>query len=420
MLDTIRKHLAIDAADARELIDRIFGDLPKRDFAVYLWDGQEIAWTDRHDFTITFTDPETFRRCLVSMDPAQFAEAYVDGSLLIEGDMWEVTGLARSLRDHPVELDLRARLRLVPRLIVPASAHTVEQDRADVQAHYDLSDAFFQLFLDERMVYSCAYFANPDQNVDAAQKRKLDLICRKLGLRSDDEFLDVGCGWGSLLIWAAQNYGVRAHGITLSENQVTEARRRIDAAGLSDRVTVELQHYADLPTERFDKVASVGMSEHVGGSKLPEYLRAVRRSMRPAGLFLNHCITSPPVGSERSGGEFIFRHVFPGAELIPVSRIQRDMEDVGLEIIDVEALRPHYALTLRAWFERFTANREEAARLVPERVLRVWDLYLPGCARAFEDGIVGVHQILTAKPDADGRTRAHFNREAILPPMTTT
>lgn len=412
MLRAIRKHLSIDPDDARELIDRVFRDHPSRNFAVRLWDGREIAWSNAPDFAIAFADPETFRHCFTSADPAQFAEAYVNGRLLIEGDLWAASALAGFFRT--LRLGLRERLRLVPKLVVPASPHTIERDREDVKAHYDLSDEFFRLFLDDRMVYSCAYFSSPEQSLEEAQERKLDLICRKLALQPDESFLDVGCGWGALPIWAAQHYGVRAHGITLSEKQAAEARRRIKAAGLGDRVTVELSHYADLPSERFDKVSSVGMYEHVGLAKLPEYVRAVHRAVRPSGLFLNHGITEPPGGPRRTGGSFVFRHVFPGAELAPVSRIQAEMEASGFEIADVESLRLHYALTLRAWFERFSARRQEAARLVPERVLRTWDLYLAGCARAFEDGVIGVHQILAAKPGADGRTRAHFNREQML------
>lgn len=241
-----------------------------------------------------------------------------------------------------LKLGIRDKLKFARRVGVPASSHTVDRDRQDVQSHYDLSDEFFRLFLDEKMVYSCAYFASPEQDLDRAQERKLDLICRKLDLRPGDRFLDAGCGWGALLIWAARHYGVRA-----------------------------------------------------------PYLRSVYRALRPGGVFLNHGITAPRRGPAQTGGTLIFRHVFPGAELSPVTHLQAEMEDSDFEILDVHALRQHYALTLRAWFERFMARRAEAARMVPERVIRIWDLYLAGAARAFQDGVIGVRR--TSQPARDRR-----------------
>lgn len=376
-----------------------------------LWDGQEVSWNQERDFTIVFTDVETFRICCLSRDPAQFAEAYADGRMLVEGDLWSAIGIARYLRT--LELSLPDRLRFIPRLVARSSPHTVKRDRKDIQAHYDLSDEFFRIFLDEKMVYSCAYFADSSQSLELAQERKLDLICRKLALSAGERFLDVGCGWGALLIWAARHYGVRARGITLSENQATEARRRASIAGVGDRVTIELRHYTDLPESSFDKISSIGMCEHVGAAKLPSYMNSVHRALRPGGAFLNHGITQPrEVGP--GGGAFIFRHVFPGAELLDVSGIQDEMQRVGFEVTDVQSLRRHYALTLREWFRRFTANRSAAASHVSEKVLRIWDLYLAGCAHAFEDGLINIHQVLAAKPDKYGRTHSHLTREDML------
>ncbi|HEX9297910.1 MAG TPA: class I SAM-dependent methyltransferase [Polyangiaceae bacterium] len=401
MLQTLLQRLTLDADDARSIIERTFGDHPTHHFGFRLWNGQQVRWGDRQDFTLVFTEAETFRRCFVSRDPAEFAEAYADGRMLIEGDLWSAVGIASYLRT--LKLGFGDKVRFAPKLVLPATRHTVEHDRRDVQAHYDLSDEFFRLFLDEKMVYSCAYFASPDQSLDRAQERKLDLICKKLGLRPGDSFLDVGCGWGALLIWAARHYGVWAHGITLSDNQAAEARQRVAQAGLSDRVTIELRHYAELPAEAFDKVSSVGMYEHVGIPKLPSYFRAMYRSLRPGGLFLNHGITSPDHGVGTTGGEFIFRQVFPGADLAPVLQLQTEMERARFETLDVHSLRPHYSLTLREWFRRFRARRDEAARLVPERVLRIWELYLAGCSQAFDDNVLSIHQILAAKPDRHGR-----------------
>jgi cyclopropane-fatty-acyl-phospholipid synthase len=297
------------------------------------------------------------------------------------------------------------------RLGVPASRHTVNDDERDVRAHYDLSNGFFELFLDSRMVYSCAYFETADQPLEDAQARKLDLICRKLALVPGDDFLDIGSGWGGLLIWAASRYGVRAHGLTLSVNQAEASRQRIADAHLTDRVVVRREHYDSLGRDAFDAIASVGMYEHVGLRRLSDYCRAAYRTLRPGGLFLNHGITLPVGQRSRTGGEFIFRNIFPGAELLPLSTVVSALEETGFEVLDVQALRPHYALTLRAWYERLQARRAEAVRLTSERTVRMWEVYLAGCSRTFALGLVAVHQILVAKPGGP-RARGPLTRAA--------
>jgi cyclopropane-fatty-acyl-phospholipid synthase len=221
------------------------------------------------------------------------------------------------------------------------------------------------------------------------------------------------------VVWAAQRYGVRAHGITLSSNQAAEARARAEHAGLGDRITIEQCHYEELAARRpvFDKIASIGMVEHVGPAKLPEYLHAMDEMLVPGGLFVNHGITQPRPERQRPGGSFVFDHVFPGAGLDDIGHTLAAMEDAGFEVVDVQSLRPHYALTLEHWFARYRAQREQVARFVPERTLRVWDLYLSGCARAFAQGLVGVHQVLLAKPDHEGHIGAAFTREAMALPQ---
>jgi cyclopropane-fatty-acyl-phospholipid synthase len=408
----------IDPDDARRLITAAFADHPTRRFAIRLWDGSEVEWGQPRDFTLAFADPHTFLSCMASADPAELAEAYVDRRMRIEGDLWGAIGLASHLwRRVPADREPRA----APARLTVSSTRTIEQDVEDVRSHYDLPDELFRSFLDERMVYSCAYFATPSQSLERAQERKLDMICRKLRLRPGDALLDVGCGWGALVLWAAQRYGVRAHGITLSVKQAAEARARVARAGLEDRVTIEQRHYAELAGSglEFDKVASIGMVEHVGAARLPEYLRAIDRVLRPGGLLVNHGITQSRRERERPGGPFVLRHVFPGAYLDDLGHLVSAMEDVGFEVVDVQSLRPHYALTLARWFERFEARRSEAARFVPDRTLRVWDLYLAGCARAFEQGLVGVHQLLLAKPDHEGRITATLTREEMALPPTT-
>jgi cyclopropane-fatty-acyl-phospholipid synthase len=411
MFEAIRQRLTLEADDARALVEHAFASHPTRDFAVRLWDGQEIHWHPAPRFTLAFQHRETFRRCFSTRDPADFAEAYVDGHLQIEGDLWAATGLGAYLRS--LQIGFREKLRFAPKLVVPASSHTVDQDRRHVQAHYDLSNDFFRLFLDEKMIYSCAYFAHSEQSLERAQERKLKLICRKLALKPGETLLDVGCGWGALLIWAARNHGVRGRGITLSQQQAAEAAARVAAAGLTDRISIELRHYAELDSNSFDKIASVGMYEHVGAVKWQAYMRSMHRVLRPGGLFLNHGITAPQKLKSETGA-FIFRNVFPGAELASVAQLQVHMEAAGFDVEDVQAMGRHYALTLGEWFRRYQEHRERARALVPERALRVWDFYLAGCARAFEDGIINLHQILAAKLDVNGRSQAHFTREEML------
>ena len=276
--------------------------------------------------------------------------------------------------------------------------------------HYDVSNAFYRLWLDERMVYSCAYFETPDQALELAKCNKLDYICRKLRLRLGESLLDVGCGWGALVCWAARNYGVQAHGITLSRNQFEYAQEEISRQGLEGQVTLELLDYRDLPAETFyDKVVSVGMFEHVGLKNLPSYFAAVRRVLKRAGLFLNHGITSDEPGWKRqTSSEFVNRHVFPDGELDSVSNVLTVMEASGFEILDVEGLRPHYALTLRHWVERLDRYRDEAVRLVGEGNYRVWRIYMTASAQQFEQCATGIYQILAVR------------KESGLPPLPLT
>jgi cyclopropane-fatty-acyl-phospholipid synthase len=262
-----------------------------------------------------------------------------------------------------------------------------------------LSNEFYELWLDRAMVYSCAYFENAEQDLDSAQQAKLDHVCRKLLLRPGETLLDVGCGWGALVIHAAKTYGVRAHGITLSSKQLAIARQRIAQAGLEDRVSVELRDYRDLKGEAlYDKVASIGMFEHVGLKNLPTYFSTVHRLLKPRGLFLNHGITHQAEGWKRNlSTEFINRYVFPDGQLDTVSNVQRVMERADFEVDDVEALRPHYALTLRHWVQRLEQNRMRALQFVSESTYRVWRLYMSACALQFEAGDIGIYQILAGK-----------------------
>jgi cyclopropane-fatty-acyl-phospholipid synthase len=295
-------------------------------------------------------------------------------------------------------------------------AHSRTENREAIQFHYDLSNEFYGLWLDQSMVYSCAYFQQDDDSIEQAQRAKLDHICRELLLRPGDDFLDIGCGWGALLTHAARHYGVRAHGVTLSQRQLELARERIAQAGLEARVTVELRDYRDLHGAAvYDKVASVGMFEHVGLKNLAVYFATVQRLLKPSGLFLNHGITHYLEGWDKKtlSTEFSNRYIFPDGELDTVSHIQRGMERAGFEIADVEALRPHYAKTLRHWVGRLEQQHAQALQYVNEATYRVWRLYMAACALEFESGEIGIYQLLASKRAAGAAslplTRGHLD-----------
>jgi cyclopropane-fatty-acyl-phospholipid synthase len=267
-----------------------------------------------------------------------------------------------------------------------------------VRHHYDVSNDFYSLVLGPSMVYSCAYFADEDDTLEAAQERKLDLICRKLALSPGDRLLDIGCGWGSLLLHAAAHYGVHAVGITLSEPQARLAQTRAREQVLEDRIEVRVADYRELTGRSFDKIASVGMYEHVGLSELDEYTRTVRELLRPGGLFLNHGIARL-ASVQPTSDTFISRYVFPDGELHPVTDLMLALQHAELEIRDVESLREHYPITLRRWLANLSARHDEAVAMVGDQRDRAWQLYMLGSAQAFEAGEITVYQVLVTRPD---------------------
>jgi cyclopropane-fatty-acyl-phospholipid synthase len=334
------------------------------------------------------------------------AEAHVEGRVDIEGRMRDLMDVAFALvREDPTASAPLARWADVLRQGRSLIRHRLAADARQIQQHYDVSDAFYALWLDPRRVYSCAYYREPDLSLAAAQEAKLDLVCRKLRLRPGERFLDVGAGWGGLLLWAAEHYDVRATGITLSRNQHAHVTREIEARGLSGRVEMRLQDYRRLSEdEPFDKIASIGMFEHVGRANLPRYFARLRRLLRPGGLLLNHGITAGGTRNAQLGagiGDFIERYIFPGGELLHVSHVLRVMAEAGLEGVDTENLRPHYGRTLWAWSDALEARRDAAAELAGEATLRAFRLYLAGSAAAFEHGWMALHQVLAAHPTGD-------------------
>jgi cyclopropane-fatty-acyl-phospholipid synthase len=422
------------ATKAQAIFRLLLHDYHPRDFAICFWDGSQ--WPPESGaprFTLMVRHPDALRRMLkTSTNDLSLSEAYISGDLDVEGNLEAAMPVANYLvgRNLPALTVLRIGKNLLrlPRLDrlrrknrqaaeLSGELHSVERDRQAVTYHYDVSNDFYALWLDEQMVYSCAYFEAADESLDAAQARKLDYLCRKLRLRAGERLLDIGCGWGGLIIHAARKYGVDALGITLSKNQAELANERIERAGLQKQCRVEVSDYRDLnQTGGFEKIVSVGMFEHVGESQLPLYFQDAWRLLRPGGVFLNHGIANRAIDPQPKGPTFISRYVFPDGELVPINVTLRYAEEAGFEVRDVESLREHYTLTLRHWARRLELHREEALQVVDEPTYRVWGLFLPGSAYGFAAGLLNVYQTVLLKPD-EGRsgmplTRADWYREA--------
>ncbi|TBU99189.1 SAM-dependent methyltransferase [Stutzerimonas kirkiae] len=379
-------------------------DLPLR---LQLWDGQVFDLTPAPHVTLILKDPSLLGELSrPSLD--NLGAAYVEGRLDLSGPLDEVIRIGDRIsqalgEDRPVEHQ--------------PWAHDRHTDAEAISYHYDLSNDFYRLWLDPDMVYSCAYFETGTEDLQQAQQAKLRHLCRKLRLKPGERLLDVGCGWGGLARFAAREFGVEVFGITLSQAQLELGRQRVIDEGLQDRVRLELLDYRDLPQdESFDKVVSVGMFEHVGHANLPLYCQRLFGAVRPGGLVLNHGITARhldgrPVG--HGAGEFIGRFVFPHGELPHLVNICADISESGLEVVDVESLRPHYARTLELWSQRLDERLDEARGLIPERALRIWRVYLAGCAYGFSRGWVNLHQILAGKPRADDSLELPWSRADI-------
>ncbi len=352
------------------------------------------------------------------------AEDYVEGKLQLQGAMRDVMRAAiRFLPGSPVQGAASPWSRLW-RQARSLAAHTPARDAAQIQFHYDVSDAFYALWLDPRRVYSCAYYrdlADASVTLAAAQEAKLDHICRKLMLKAGERFLDIGAGWGGLLLWAAEHYGVDATGITLSKNQHAHVQRLIDEKGLGGRVRMELLDYRNLGEDRpYDKIASVGMFEHVGRENMTAYFHKIARLLKPGGLVMNHGITAGGLGNRELGagmGDFIEKYIFPGGELMHASTVLAHMAQARLEMVDTENLRPHYARTLWDWSDALEARLDEARKVLradsdgarAERILRAYRLYLAGSAMCFDEGWIALHQFLATRIEAKPTGFADLN-----------
>lgn len=405
------------------MLDSVAGsDLRRRPFALRFWDGSELAATvdvPGGAPVIVLRHPAALAQLLHEPNDLGLGRAWVAGQLDVEGDLEQVVALRRSF--YGVTLSGRDRLlaaRTAWRVAGAAAfrpppplesevrtkgrRHSQRRDRQVVRHHYDVPDAFYRQVLGPTMVYSCAYFETPEDPLDDAQERKLELICRKLRLRPGDRLLDIGCGWGSLILHAASRYGVTAVGVTLSPSQAAVARRRVEEAGLADACEIRVADYREIDDGGFDAVASVGMYEHIAGRDYRAYADTARRLLAPGGRFLNHGIAHIKPGPDHDR-TFMRRFVFPDAELKPVTQILAAFEEAGLELRDVESLREHYVLTLRRWIENLRANQEAAIRAGGRDRERVWRLYMTGAASAFQTAEITVFQSLVVRPDGEHR-----------------
>jgi cyclopropane-fatty-acyl-phospholipid synthase len=426
---------------AQSILHHLFGPPATRAFAIRYWNGS-TEWpgaVGSPAFTIVLKHPGSLARMLLPPSQLTLAEAYVRGDFEVEGDMEAAAGLATQLRDRLASPVAAARLMVQLRRL-PRSPrrrwragltkrgrfgprHSTVRDAAAVRFHYDMGNNFYALWLDRKMIYSCAYFPTGDEDIHTAQVAKLEYVCRKLRLKPDERLLDIGCGWGALVRHAAEHYGVQAFGITLSEAQARHANAAIVEQGLGERCRVEVRDYRDLPpAPSFDKIVSVGMIEHVGHERLKPYFSSVFRLLRPGGLFLNHGITwvaEPEQGGlgrrllprwDWREGTFMDRYVFPDGDLVSLDLVIAAAEATGFDTRDVENLREHYAMTLRHWVRRLESSADAIIGLVGDRAYRTWRLYMSGCASRFATGRMALDQVLLAKPTPGGQVSVPLTR----------
>ncbi|MHB8442410.1 MAG: class I SAM-dependent methyltransferase [Candidatus Tyrphobacter sp.] len=412
--ENFKPTLTRDVLISKEILAVVFGEGYAQRFAVQFWDGSIVGNPVEAPFTLLLNGPGTLRVALRAPVDLNAGRAFVAGLLDCRGnlesaldEMFSATNNL-SLRKAALVLLLSRRL---PKVAIPrmqgaklrGKQHSRERDRAAVGFHYNQPVDFYASFLDSELVYSCGYYDDGVADLDEAQIRKIDYTLAKVRLGPGERLLDIGCGWGALVIRAAQQFGASSLGITLSTAQYEEAQRRIERAGVGHLARVELRDYRDLPKNSFDKCVSIGMFEHVGACNLPHYFRTVFDLLRPGGLFLNHGIAEQSRG--RRGGKvsgFLERFVFPDGELVAVSRALSDAERYGFEVRDVENLREHYAQTLRHWVRNLESNRERAFKVSDAHTYRIWRLYMAGSAQGFRSGRLGLFQSLLAKPTLDG------------------
>ncbi len=419
------------------ILETMLGKAPP--VALECWDGS------RRDqpgsvLTLKVNSPTALRRLLWDPGELGLGRAYVAGELDIEGSVFDLLDLRDRLvvttGDPSLDLGWRQRVRVVAaarrlgalgrrpdpppeECRLNGRLHSLGRDRRAVSHHYDVGNDFYRIVLGPSMTYSCALFPDEQTTLEEAQRLKYEHICQKLGLRPGDRLLDVGCGWGGMVLHAARHHGVSAVGITLSEEQARYARRRVDEAGLSGRVDVLRRDYRELTGERFDAISSIGMFEHVGAKRVGTYTETLRRLLRPGGRLLNHAISRPAGEGRLDPDSFVARYVFPDGELHEVGRTVSRLQDLGLEVRDVESLREHYGRTLRHWVANLERSWSEAVAEVGEARARIWLLYMAGSAIGFEAGRINVHQVLAVRTTAAGKSYMPATRPPTPTSLTT-
>jgi cyclopropane-fatty-acyl-phospholipid synthase len=414
------------------LLRRLLG--PELPVQVRAWDGSVVG-PPSSPTTIAIDSPDALRRMLWSPGELGLARAYVAGDLHLDGDIFDLLRVRDAMANPLEHLDVGLGLKDVPELFRAARAlgalgrplpppreeahlkgrrHSPARDRAAIAHHYDVGNDFYRIVLGPSLTYSCAHWPTPGSTLEEAQAAKYELVCTKLGIRPGMRLLDIGCGWGGMALHAAEHHGAVVVGITLSKEQRRLAAERVADAGLADRVEIREQDYREIHDGPFDVVSSIGMFEHVGEARTGEYMDDIYALVRPGGRLLNHAISRPPGPPAISDRSFIGRYVFPDGELMEVGKTVSAMQAAGFEVRDVESLREHYALTLRAWVANLEQRWDEAVRLVGPGRARVWLLYMAASAVNFEQGRTAIHQVLGVRPHPDGRSGMPLTRRELL------
>ncbi|MDQ3964379.1 MAG: cyclopropane-fatty-acyl-phospholipid synthase family protein [Actinomycetota bacterium] len=404
---------------------------------IRFWDGSSIG---SGASAVVLRSPTALRRLLYAPGELGFGRAYVSGDIDIERDIYDVLqvrdGLAAPTQDLRIRFGSLALIRLLRACVrigafglppsppaeeahLKGALHSKKRDAAAIAHHYDVGNEFYRLVLGETMTYSCAYFERDDATLDDAQVAKYELICRKLGLQPGMRLLDVGCGWGGMLLQAAKRHGVTGVGVTLSRSQADFAAKRVAEEGVGDRIEIRYQDYRDVDDGPFDAISSIGMFEHVGMKELGRYFGVLKRVLAPGGRLLNHAISRPGGRGGFAKNSFVARYVFPDGELLDVGSVVTAMQTQGFEVRDVESLREHYARTLRAWVANLEANWDEAVSLVGLPRAKIWRLYMAGSALSFEAGRINIHQVLGVAPTSTGASRMPATRRSFVDPAAT-